>query len=108
MLSDLFKIEEDSLGLMVFQDPFTNSAEDTRNIAGFQLPVIVEDDQDMPPEFNSLPPVTTISQNLQVGDKILKIQAQDGDRGNPRPIKYSLINEGNPIAMYFSINGKTG
>lgn len=91
-----------------FQDPFTKSTDDTRNVAGFQLPVIVEDDQDKPPEFNSIPPVTKISHNYQVGQKILQIQAQDGDRGNPRPLKYTLVNDGTDVSSFFNISEKTG
>ncbi|KAK6645399.1 hypothetical protein RUM43_001676 [Polyplax serrata] len=89
-------------------DPYTKTTEDTRNIAGFQLPVIVEDDQDKPPEFNSLPPVTKISDNLKVGDRILQIQAQDGDRGNPRPVRYKLVTVGNALSAFFNISEKTG
>lgn len=93
---------------MIFQDPYTEPREDTRNIAGFQLPVVVQDEQDMPPVFNSLPPVTKLNAKLKVGDKILKVNAQDGDRGNPRQIRYGLVSEKNPFTTFFNISEKTG
>lgn len=62
----------------------------------------------MPPEFNSLPPVTKITRSLQIGEKVLRVQAQDGDRGSPRSIKYTLINDGSPITSFFNISESSG
>lgn len=94
--------------MFCFQDPFTDPREDTRNIAGFQLAVIVQDEQDMPPVFNAVPAVTKLKGKLKVGEKILKVFAQDGDRGNPRQIRYGLVSEKNPFTTFFNISEKTG
>ncbi|KAL0280631.1 UNVERIFIED_CONTAM: hypothetical protein PYX00_001863 [Menopon gallinae] len=100
--------EKNMYMLQIFSlDPYTEPGEDTRNIAGFQLAVIVEDDQDMPPIFHYVPPVTRLHENLTVGDQILQIQAEDGDRGNPRQIRYGFASD-NPYASYFNISEKTG
>lgn len=40
--------------------------QDTRNIAGFQVAVVVVDVQDTPPEFIEAPPVTKLDPHLQV------------------------------------------
>ncbi|XP_066139053.1 cadherin-86C [Euwallacea fornicatus] len=88
-------------------DPWTNMAEDTRNIAGWPLLVAVIDEQDTPPIFTIAPPTTTLSPTLSPGDTILKVHAEDGDRGQPRPIRYSL-NSADPASSFFHINEKTG
>lgn len=62
----------------------------------------------MPPVFVQLPPVTTLSPNLQIGDKIMQIHAQDGDRGNSRQIRYGLVSEKNPFTTFFNISERTG
>lgn len=47
------------------QDPFTNTIEDTRNILGFDLAVVVSDVQDTPPVFIQAPPVTMLPANIK-------------------------------------------
>lgn len=45
---------------------------------------------------------------LKPGDEILQVHAEDGDRGNPRTIKYALISDGNPYKSFFNISEDTG
>ena len=40
--------------------------------------------------------------------KILQIHAEDGDKGNPREIRYGLVSEGNPFTSFFDINDTSG
>ncbi|KAG5861068.1 Cadherin-86C, partial [Gonioctena quinquepunctata] len=90
-------------------DPWTNIEEDTRNIAGWPLLVAVLDEQDTPPVFTIAPPTTTLSPTLKPGDTILRVRAEDGDRGNPRNIRYGLIpDERNPLIAFFDIDEDTG
>ncbi|XP_028144582.2 cadherin-86C [Diabrotica virgifera virgifera] len=89
-------------------DPWTNMAEDTRNIAGWPLLISVLDEQDTPPVFTIAPPTTTLSPNLSSGDLILRVHAEDGDRGNPRDIRYGLVPDKNPFVTFFSIDETTG
>ncbi|KAL1491790.1 hypothetical protein ABEB36_012334 [Hypothenemus hampei] len=88
-------------------DPWTNIDEDTRNIAGWPLLIAVIDEQDTPPIFTIAPPTTTLSSKLQVGDKILRVNAEDGDRGQPRPITYSLDPQ-DISSSFFHISEETG
>ncbi|XP_048523425.1 cadherin-86C-like [Dendroctonus ponderosae] len=88
-------------------DPWTNMKEDTRNIAGWPLLVAVIDEQDTPPIFTIAPPTTTLSPTLKTGDVILRVHAEDGDRGQPRPIRYSLDPD-DPASALFHISDKTG
>lgn len=82
--------------------------EDTRNIASWSLLVAVIDEQDTPPIFTLAPPTTTLSPSLLPGDLILRIHAEDGDRGKPRDIRYGLVPEGNPFTTFFNISEETG
>lgn len=53
--------------------------------------VKVEDVQNSPPVFQgSLTGV--LEENDPIGTLVLKAQARDGDRGQPRPIHYELVN----------------
>ncbi|XP_076253687.1 cadherin 86C isoform X3 [Rhynchophorus ferrugineus] len=88
-------------------DPWTNMNEDTRNIAGWPLLVAVIDEQDTPPIFTIAPPTTTLSRSLKPGDAILRVHAEDGDRGQPRPIRYSLDHE-DPASDLFEIGESSG
>lgn len=36
------------------------------------------------------------------------MHAEDGDKGNPREIRYGLVSEGNPFTSFFDINDTTG
>uniref|UniRef100_A0A6B2EKW7 Cadherin domain-containing protein n=1 Tax=Phlebotomus kandelakii TaxID=1109342 RepID=A0A6B2EKW7_9DIPT len=89
-------------------DPYAEPGQDSRNIAGLELVIIVEDVQDVPPIFTMAPPVTRLPNGLLPGDKILQIQAEDGDKGVPRAIRYGLVSEGNPFTSFFDINDTTG
>ncbi|XP_050313311.1 cadherin-86C isoform X2 [Anthonomus grandis grandis] len=87
-------------------DPWTNMKEDTRNIAAWPLLVAVLDEQDTPPIFTIAPPTTTLSLSLKPGDTILRVHAEDGDRGSPRPIRYTL--DADSVSSFFDISEKTG
>lgn len=55
-----------------FQDAFAEPGQDSRNVAGFEVVVIVGDVQDVPPIFTLAPPVTRLESGLQIGDKVCK------------------------------------
>lgn len=40
--------------------------------------------------------------------QVLHVHAEDGDKGNPREIRYGLVSEGNPFTSFFDINDTTG
>ncbi|XP_017465171.1 PREDICTED: cadherin-86C [Rhagoletis zephyria] len=89
-------------------DAYAEPGQDSRNIAGLELVVIVQDVQDQPPVFNSASPVTKLPGGILPGDKILQVHAEDGDKGNPREIRYGLVSEGNPFTSFFDINDTSG
>ncbi|XP_057327401.1 uncharacterized protein LOC130668904 [Microplitis mediator] len=89
-------------------DPYTERQRDTRNIAGLHLVVIVQDVQDVAPIFTLAPPLTKINNTVQPGDVILRVHAEDGDKGVPREITYGLVSEGNPFTPFFNITESTG
>ncbi|KAG8287771.1 hypothetical protein J6590_030333 [Homalodisca vitripennis] len=89
-------------------DMYAVPGEDSRNIAGFQLVVVVADIQDTPPLWDHIAPITVLSSNLKEGDLVLKVTARDGDTGSPRQIKYGLVSEGNPFTVFFSIGRDNG
>lgn len=91
-----------------WQDPYTEIENDTRNIAGWPLLVAVLDIQDTPPVFTLAPPTTMLKPTLKPGDEVLRVHAEDGDRGNPRTIRYGLLSEGNPYTSFFNISEDTG
>ncbi|KAK0174736.1 hypothetical protein PV327_010472 [Microctonus hyperodae] len=93
---------------MYATDPYTDPKKDTRNIAGLHLVVIVKDVQDVPPIFTSAPPLTKINNTVQTGDVILRVHAEDGDKGVPREVTYGLVSEGNPFTPFFNISESTG
>jgi len=39
---------------------------------------------------------------------ILRVHAEDGDKGVPREITYGLVSEGNPFISFFNISETTG
>jgi hypothetical protein len=45
---------------------------------------------------------------FQQGDLILRVHAEDGDKGVPREITYGLISEGNPFTPFFNVSETTG
>ncbi|XP_018055353.1 PREDICTED: uncharacterized protein LOC108691909 [Atta colombica] len=89
-------------------DPYTEPGKDTRNIAGLNIVVIVQDVQDVPPIFTLAPPLTRLNNSVQIGDVILRVHAEDGDKGVPREITYGLVSEGNPFIPFFNISETTG
>jgi hypothetical protein len=36
------------------------------------------------------------------------VQAEDGDKGFPRELRYGIVSEGNPFTPFFDIDEKTG
>ncbi|KAJ1531684.1 hypothetical protein ONE63_000353 [Megalurothrips usitatus] len=89
-------------------DPYVEPGQDTRNVAAFQVAVVVVDVQDTPPEFIEAPPVTQLSPSLQVGDQVVRVRAEDGDKGKPRQIRYGLVSEGSPFTTFFTVDERTG
>ncbi|XP_070150404.1 cadherin-86C-like [Polyergus mexicanus] len=89
-------------------DPYTEPGKDTRNIAGLNIVIIVQDVQDVPPIFTLAPPLTRLNNSVQTGDVILRVHAEDGDKGVPREITYGLVSEGNPFIPFFNISETTG
>ncbi|XP_072939232.1 cadherin-86C-like [Epargyreus clarus] len=89
-------------------DPYAEIGKDTRNIAGLEVVVVVQDVQDMPPVFTSAPPITHLPRQVVPGDMVVKVRAEDGDKGAPRQIRYGLVSEGNPFTPFFNINETTG
>ena len=39
---------------------------------------------------------------------ILRVHAEDGDKGVPREVTYGLVSEGNPFTPFFNISETTG
>ncbi|XP_069125467.1 cadherin-related family member 1-like [Argopecten irradians] len=69
-----------------------------------EITIKVTDVQDTPPYFQGLPYLMTIKENHQwVGRNLL---AQDGDRGNPRQIQYSLNDS--ECSRLFTLDTTTG
>ncbi|KAJ8674821.1 hypothetical protein QAD02_010607 [Eretmocerus hayati] len=93
---------------MYATDPYTEPGKDTRNIAGLHIVVIVQDVQDVPPVFTLAPPLTKINNTAKPGDLILRVHAEDGDKGVPRDVTYGLISEGNPFTPFFNVSETTG
>lgn len=58
------------------QDAYAEPGQDSRNIAGLEIVVIVEDVQDVPPVFTMAPPVTRLPSGLIPGDKVGVFTAQ--------------------------------
>ena len=40
--------------------------------------------------------------------ELLHVAARDGDRGNPRPVRYALLAESSPFAPFFSMDPTSG
>ncbi|XP_047018990.1 cadherin-86C isoform X1 [Helicoverpa zea] len=89
-------------------DPFIEIGKDTRNIAGLEVVVVVQDVQDMPPVFTAAPPITHLPRQVAPGDMVVRVRAEDGDKGAPRQIRYGLVSEGNPFTPFFNINETSG
>uniref|UniRef100_A0A1I8N8Q9 Cadherin domain-containing protein n=1 Tax=Musca domestica TaxID=7370 RepID=A0A1I8N8Q9_MUSDO len=89
-------------------DAYAEPGQDSRNIAGMEIVVIIQDVQDQPPVFTMAPPVTKLPTGILPGDKILQVHAEDGDKGSPREVRYGLVSEGNPFTSFFDINDTSG
>jgi hypothetical protein len=46
--------------------------------------------------------------NFSQGDLVLKVMAEDGDKGSPREIRYGLLTQNNPFTPFFEMNESTG
>ncbi|XP_066951732.1 cadherin-86C-like [Macrobrachium rosenbergii] len=88
--------------------PYTDLEVDTRNIVCVTVSVLIEDRQDQPPIFTKAPPVTRITGENIKGDELVKIEAEDGDRGDPREIRYSMQTSSTQYARFFAIEETTG
>ncbi|XP_043470934.1 uncharacterized protein LOC122504102 [Leptopilina heterotoma] len=89
-------------------DAYTELGKDTRNIAGLKVVVVVKDVQDVPPIFTLAPPLTKINNTVKPGDVVLRVHAEDGDKGVPREITYGLLPDNNPFVTFFNISESTG
>lgn len=90
------------------QDAWAEPGNDSRNIASWPLLIAVLDEQDTPPVFTQAPPVTILDPKIKPGDLILQIRAEDGDRGNPRSVRYGLVSEGSPFTPFFNLSEDKG
>lgn len=106
------KVDYEEANLHTFKvcllQPYTDDTVDTRNIACVLVSVVVEDVQDEAPVFVLAPPVTRIPATVVQGDTVAKIEARDGDRGIPRPIRYSILPASSLYTKYFRMDPKTG
>ncbi|VVD02648.1 unnamed protein product [Leptidea sinapis] len=98
---------ENTEGTIFLVGPLDFEAQ-SMNIAALEVVVVVQDIQDMPPVFTSAPPITHLPRQVSPGDLIVRVKAEDGDKGAPRPIRYGLVSEGNPFTPFFNINETTG
>ncbi|CAB3248000.1 unnamed protein product [Arctia plantaginis] len=89
-------------------DPYIEVGKDTRNIASLEIVIVVQDVQDMAPVFTAAPPITHLPRQVAPGDMVVRVRAEDGDKGAPRQIRYGLVSEGNPFTPFFNINETTG
>lgn len=39
---------------------------------------------------------------------MLRVRAEDGDKGNPRPIGYAILADSSPFAPFFSMDPHSG
>lgn len=58
------------------QDAYAEPGQDSRNIAGIDIVIIVEDVQDVAPVFTLAPPVTRLPSGLIPGDKVMRSAAE--------------------------------
>ncbi|XP_043212006.1 cadherin-86C-like [Amphibalanus amphitrite] len=81
---------------------------DTRNIMELRMNLLVRDVQDTPPFFASAPALLRVSNSAKPGDVIGTFRALDGDRQNPREIRYRLVPNGLGYDSYFSMDPVSG
>ena len=75
-----------------------------QNTATLAVVVQVLDSQDTPPHFVLYPSVTFVPENVPIGKEVFNVLAQDGDRGKPNQVDYSL----EPTNSPFAIDQQTG
>ncbi|XP_061191821.1 cadherin-23-like [Saccostrea echinata] len=97
------QLDYETLTFLQYQIIATDGEEPFHNSTA-ELLVKVKDVQDKPPEFQGLPYIKSVFEN--VTGVIFTVNALDGDLGIPRSVKYGLINDS--CASYFSINETTG
>lgn len=69
------------------------------------LTILVEDQNDNDPQFDSTSYVTTVPEDILIGTSVLKLKAIDLDIGINSRITYTL---GNQTRRLFNIDPKTG
>ncbi|KPM07825.1 cadherin-23-like protein [Sarcoptes scabiei] len=82
------------------------ATEDTRKTSTASIVIQVEDVDDQPPIFTSIPSVTRISEDAPIGGVVLQVTAIDGDKGVNNQITYR-ISKGGEKGL-FVINSNTG
>ena len=65
--------------------------EGERKTSSATLLIRVQDEEDQPPVFTFVPPITRLPESAPVGSPVLRVQAVDGDRGVNRKIRYSIV-----------------
>ncbi|XP_076046805.1 uncharacterized protein LOC143028499 isoform X2 [Oratosquilla oratoria] len=88
--------------------PYTDTKIDTRNIACVSVTIVVDDRQDTAPIFIVAPPLTRIPNDVEQGDVLVKVVAQDGDKGEPRSIIYTMVPTLAAFADFFEIGAESG
>lgn len=79
--------------------------EGARKTSTAAIVIQVEDVDDQPPVFTSVPSVTRIAEDMPIGAPVMQITAIDGDRGVNNPITYRILKGGNGL---FAIDAHTG
>ncbi|KAI9561048.1 hypothetical protein GHT06_012004 [Daphnia sinensis] len=87
---------------------YVDNRMDTRNVVEVLIYVFVMDVQDTPPFFVKVPPITAVSDKLEIGQVVLRVKAEDGDKGSPRDINYVIMVDNNPFAPFFFMEPQTG
>jgi hypothetical protein len=86
---------------------WTNVKYDTRNVATLDIVITVGDVQDTAPQFKQLPHALKLTNTMRQGDLVGRVQAEDGDYADQRPIGYAL-DAGSPLSNYFTIDKQSG
>ncbi|RWS12551.1 cadherin-86C-like protein [Dinothrombium tinctorium] len=85
---------------------WTNESVDTRNIMTEKIVIAVEDVEDTPPRFETLPSVIKLTQENEAGNVVATVRAEDGDYGIQRPVEYQISKSAH--SSIFAINRTTG
>lgn len=86
---------------------WTNIRVDTRNVHTLDIVISLQDMQDSPPVFKTAPHALRLANSLKPGDLVDKVEAEDGDFADQRPVHYAL-DAGSPLASFFTIDKLTG